>query len=130
MTMGTILYIGFFSLPDKNAAAHRVWNNAKIFKRLGHEVVFLDEQQECYDELLHTEQAIDGFTVYSRQRPTSIKQYIKRMTDIEPISLLIDKYDVDMLIAYNYPSIALVENLGFVLTGAKDDFLIYSKEVL
>ena len=30
----------------------------------------------------------------------------------------------------NYPSIALVENLGFVLTGAKDDFLIYSKEVL
>ena len=30
MEKGTILYIGGFELPDKNAAAHRVLSNGKI----------------------------------------------------------------------------------------------------
>lgn len=29
MALGTIVYIGGFEMPDKNAAAHRVLNNAK-----------------------------------------------------------------------------------------------------
>ena len=29
---GSIVYVGAFMMPDKNAAAHRVLNNAKIFK--------------------------------------------------------------------------------------------------
>ena len=32
---GRVLYAGGFELPDRNAAAHRVLNNAKILKALG-----------------------------------------------------------------------------------------------
>ena len=40
MSKGSIIYIGGFELPDKNAAAHRVLNNAKIIRELGYEVFF------------------------------------------------------------------------------------------
>ncbi len=42
MSKGTILYVGGFELPDKNAAAHRVLSNGKIFRELGYNVVFID----------------------------------------------------------------------------------------
>ena len=38
----TVLYIGGFQLPDKNAAALRVLGNAKILTELGYRVVFLN----------------------------------------------------------------------------------------
>ena len=41
MAKGTIIYMGNFELPDKNAAAHRVMNNGKIFKDLGYRVAYL-----------------------------------------------------------------------------------------
>ena len=37
---GTVIYVGNFEMPDKNAAAHRVLNNAKIFKELEYRVCF------------------------------------------------------------------------------------------
>ena len=37
----TILYIGGFVLPDKNAAAQRVIANAKAMRALGYDVQFL-----------------------------------------------------------------------------------------
>jgi len=39
--MNYIIYYGPFQLPDKNAAAHRVINNAKLLRELGYETVFL-----------------------------------------------------------------------------------------
>ena len=41
MAKGTIIYMGNFALPDKNAAAHRVMINGKIFKDLGYRVAYL-----------------------------------------------------------------------------------------
>lgn len=46
MHKGTILYVGGFELPDKNAAAHRVLSNAKIFRELGYNVVFCGVNRE------------------------------------------------------------------------------------
>ena len=43
----TILYIGGFELPDKNAAAHRVVANGKALRELGYSVVFFDSNREC-----------------------------------------------------------------------------------
>ena len=37
----TILYLGGFLLPDKNAAAHRVVNNSKIFEALNYNVILI-----------------------------------------------------------------------------------------
>ena len=52
---GTILYVGGFELPDKNAAAHRVLNNAKIFRELGFHVIFcgIDQNIEQPLSLIH-----------------------------------------------------------------------------
>lgn len=109
MNKGTILYIGFFSLPDKDAAAHRVINNAKILRSLGYEVVFVDEQKEYpYEDLCSSERIIDGFTVYSLKRPEGAIAYLKKMVDICQVEPIINKYsNIKMVIAYNYPSIAL-----------------------
>ena len=41
MTKGTIIYMGNYELPDKNAAAHRVMNNGKIFTALGYQAAYL-----------------------------------------------------------------------------------------
>ena len=40
----TIVYIGGFELPDKNAAAQRVISNAKIFRKLGYHVIYVGIQ--------------------------------------------------------------------------------------
>ena len=55
---GTILYIGCFELPDRNAAAHRVLNNAKIFRELGYNVVFAGVQNIKNNE---TKNKVYGF---------------------------------------------------------------------
>ena len=39
--MKTIIYIGGFELPDKNAAAQRIIGNSYALKELGYEVIFL-----------------------------------------------------------------------------------------
>jgi glycosyltransferase involved in cell wall biosynthesis len=109
MNKGIIIYIGFYSLPDKDAAAHRVMNNAKIFRKLGYEVIFIDEQIEySYDDVWDSERKIDGFTVFSLKRPDNIVTFVGKMVNINMITPIIDNYkEVKMIIAYNYPAIAL-----------------------
>lgn len=57
-----IVYVGAFRLPNKDAAAPRVLNNAKIFQALGHDVFFLSwggEYRPC-DKIAQDFYAIDG----------------------------------------------------------------------
>ena len=109
MSKGTILYIGFFKLPDKNAAAQRVMGNAKIFRDLGYNVVFLDEQDDIeYRDLLDTKHYINDFEVYSQKRPKNFKTFLSKMLNIYNIDKIISEIsDLKMVITYNYPSIAL-----------------------
>ena len=41
MSSKTVLYVGGFILPDKNAAAQRVVGIAKILRDIGYNVVFM-----------------------------------------------------------------------------------------
>lgn len=103
-----ILYIGFFSLPDNDAAANRVMNNALALSELGHRVVFIDEQKEYpYQVFLHSKHNIGDFEVWSKKRPSGIIQYLKKMTSVSDIISIIANESFDVVIAYNYPSIAL-----------------------
>ena len=45
-TTKTIIYIGNFELPNKNAAAQRVIANGKIFRDLGYKVVYIGISKE------------------------------------------------------------------------------------
>ena len=109
MNKGTILYIGFFSLPDKDAAACRVMNNAKILKLLGYNVIFIDEQKEYpFKNIFYSRRKINEFTVYSLERPRNLKKYLNKMFNVNSIKPILDEInDLKMVIAYNYPAIAL-----------------------
>lgn len=110
MSKGTIIYVGGFELPDKNAAAHRVLNNGKIFRDLGYDVVFIDVDKSLDNniEFLKTIKNIQGFDCFSVSYPKNKFEWIRYLTNINFMSDILKEYkDIRLIIAYNYPSIAL-----------------------
>lgn len=105
----SIIYIGGFELPDKNAAAHRVLNNAKALRELGYDVIFIDINRECSTGILETKDECCGFTKFSMQYTN------KRLVSIEDFQKVYKFLNIDLyaVIAYNYPGIALGKLLGF-----------------
>lgn len=98
---GTVLYVGGFELPDKNAAAHRVLNNAKILRELGYNVVFCGVNREISASAQSAE-IISGFESYPVPYPKSRKQWLKQMLNIGQYSYLINKFsDIRIVICYN-----------------------------
>ena len=95
-----ILYIGGFILPDKNAAAQRVLNNAKALRDLGHTVYFVNETKTETPEGW-TEYC--GFACYERRRPN---QFVY-LTSVGRLKRIIRDKKISTVIAYNYPSAAL-----------------------
>ena len=107
---GTIVYIGGFELPDKNAAAHRVINNAKIFRDLGYKVVFIgvDETLARGSKITETKTSNQGFDSWSIPYPSNISEWYKYLTDIKDFKSVFELYDnACLVIAYNYQAIAL-----------------------
>lgn len=108
--MANILYVGFYSLPDKDAAANRVVNNAKALRDAGHRVWFLDEQQDCVNNIIETKHDVLGFQSWSALRPNGFKGLLKKMTSIKNITTVVEEIkNLDVIIVYNYPSIALIK---------------------
>ncbi|MBQ7794638.1 MAG: hypothetical protein IJ366_09020, partial [Clostridia bacterium] len=113
---GTILYIGGFELPDKNAAAHRVIANAKIFQRLGYNVVFVGVGREEISgvDVLETFETVQGFDSYRILYPTSSSDWIRYLTDISAVKTVCEKYgDVKMIVCYNYQAAAMARLLRY-----------------
>lgn len=106
----TILYIGGFELPDKNAAAHRVVAHGKIFNQNGYEVNYIGIDHDIKEtNILKTkEKFLDG-NRFRVMYPKGIKNWIWYLVDINHINKVIKSLDseVKMIIAYNYPSVAL-----------------------
>jgi glycosyltransferase involved in cell wall biosynthesis len=107
---GVILYVGGFELPDKNAAAHRVLSNAKILKELGKKIVFagVDKTLKSGSNVLSTFTDVQGFDTYFVPYPNGTKEFAKNMVDIKQyIKICETLKNVEMIICYNFPSIAL-----------------------
>ena len=99
-----VLYIGGFELPDKNAAAHRVLNNAKIFSEMGLNTVFIDVQRDNSK----IDKSNLGFEVHTLDiRSTANK--VKRDISIKKFCEIYNKYqnNIVAVVTYNYPAIAL-----------------------
>ncbi|MEW8992881.1 glycosyltransferase [Clostridium sp.] len=112
MDKGTIIYIGGFELPDKNAAAHRVLNNGKILKEIGYKVVFIDVDKELpYDyRIVNTRKEVQGFECWSLPYPKSNKQWINYLSNIDFFYEIINKYtNIKAVICYNYQSMAFMK---------------------
>lgn len=109
-SLKTILYIGGFELPDKNAAAHRVISNAKLFKTMGYDTIFIgiDRSRKTKNGILNTRRLVEGFEAYSVEYPKSIGQWLDYI-------LQIDEYleaaacipNLHAIVCYNFPAIAL-----------------------
>lgn len=103
MTNKTILYIGGFELPDLNAAAQRVVTNAKAFRALGNKVVFVNDNSNT--SLKRNKLEYYGFECYEyKKRPL-----LFYLTSIKNIVDIVNTRKIDIIIAYNYPAIALAQ---------------------
>lgn len=110
---GTILYVGGFELPDKNAAAHRVLNNAKIFRELGFRVVFCGIDQSIGKPILEA-RVVSGFESYPLPYPKTVKQWIRQMSNIDRyIALIRQNADIKAVVAYNLHTLVLAKLLEF-----------------
>ena len=104
-----VLYVGGFELPDKNAAAHRVISIGKIFRELKYDVYYIGVSKYLENRnsnIRDTQNVFNGFTYYSYPYPGKNTQWIKYLCSIPYIDLIED-IKPDIIVAYNFPSIAL-----------------------
>lgn len=110
---GTIIYIGGFEMPDKNAAAHRVLNNAKIFHELGYHVVFCGVDHDITENAKSIAK-IGSFDNIPAAYPKSNKEWVKQLIDFSHIEKTFNQYsDVKYAIAYNMHAIPLAKLLHY-----------------
>jgi glycosyltransferase involved in cell wall biosynthesis len=103
------LYIGGFELPDKNAAAHRVIANGKILNDLGIEVVYMGISQivSIREDIEATKSRQTYGFDYKIKYPSTKPEWLNYLICIHNIIKVIEIEKINILIAYNYPSIAL-----------------------
>lgn len=102
-----ILYVGGFKLPDKNAAAHRVLANSKIFNQLGYSVTLIGHADDLSSNNLKFEGKVgDSIEMYSRPYPNSFNKWIDYIISPKAIINFCEKYRPTHIIFYNYPSFA------------------------
>jgi len=101
----SILYIGGFELPDKNAAAHRVVSNAKAFRDLGYYTFLIGLSRD--KSVCNRIEIFEGFEYINLEYPADLKQWLSYLTSIKQYSQFINDDKLTMIIAYNFPAIAL-----------------------
>ena len=110
-TKGTIIYLGGFELPNKNAAAQRVISNSKALREMGYKVVLIgvDKSLSETDDINNTKTLCMGFESYS------IPYTNQRLISIERVRKVIEKHKSTLshIIVYNYPAIAFLKVLAF-----------------
>lgn len=106
MNRKTIIYIGGFELPDKNAAAHRVLNNAKALRELGYDVVFISANSSLESKAIAERDIVQGFDCWFTPYPNSGKGWVKYLTSLKSFKQIISNYtNVVAVICYNYQSL-------------------------
>lgn len=116
MDKGTIVYIGGFELPDKNAAAHRVLANGKIFRELGYRVIFIGINGSVQiDSGLKNEDFFD-FECWSITYPKGSIAWLRYILGSSYVLNFINEREqvnkIVGVVCYNYPAIAQLRIKG------------------
>ena len=104
-TMKTILYIGGFELPDKNAAAQRVISNAKLLRAIGYDVMLIGLTKDA--SLAGKVFIFEGFRCVNLSYPHSPKQWCQYLFTLTWYKKYIEDVKPEVIIAYNHPAKAL-----------------------
>lgn len=104
--MKTIVYIGGFELPDKNAAAQRVMANAKLLREMGFEVSFIGISKD----IKNSPSVVDGFESKPIAYPTGTLQWLYQICTFTNTQKIISRKP-DYVILYNFPAIASLKIL-------------------
>ncbi|MBR5272797.1 MAG: glycosyltransferase family 4 protein [Clostridia bacterium] len=100
--MKKIIYIGPFKMPDKNAGAHRVLNNARAISKLGYQVIFVGMNEEADLDFAKTHYTWSGFDIYEINCKSTTEK-IKKYSDVKYIDYIVkNNEDVAGIIAYDY----------------------------
>lgn len=106
-----VLYVGEMEFPDKNAAAQRVLANAKIIKSVtDNDVIVVGLNKEKTKDVLDESYRINGILVFEHRYPYTYLEWFNYITDIKYIEKIINhvgEKQLSVIIAYNYPAIAL-----------------------
>ena len=98
---GTIAYFGGFEMPDKNAAAHRVLQNAKIFYGLGFDVVFAGVDKTIKADSFHFIK-LDVFQSCPSKYPNSFFSWIKYLISFKHSKYVLNSLkDLKYVVVYN-----------------------------
>ncbi|PWM64666.1 MAG: hypothetical protein DBX61_11400 [Clostridiales bacterium] len=101
-----IIYFGRYELPDKDATANRVVANAKIMRALGHDVILAGWskkiEKNCYKKSQYF-----GFECYEKYQERTSFDKFKTFTDARNELFLLKLQKADLVIAYNFPAVAL-----------------------
>lgn len=125
-----IVYIGAFRFPDKDAAASRVLNNARIFRALGNDVRFIswggrylpsdltEDGQYIHDAFPYTitgDLDVQGsFYVKLRHYITRAKNSIKHVETLDRKPDVIIAYNADYLLTVRLLRYCRKKNIKFV----------------
>lgn len=104
--MKKIIYIGNFKLPDKNAAAHRVLANAKIFTRLGYLVQLIGVADEKINETRYYNDSIQFHSIAKIKSSLNILENITNLLKIK--NIILAEKEVSHIIFYDFPSFNFV----------------------
>ena len=113
---GTIIYVGGFELPDKNAAAQRVLSIAKILRELGYDVIFLgvDKTLKKKEDLFENNYKTQNFIYHAISYPKTNKEWFFYITSISELKKVINKYNnIKSIIFYNYQSVAYIKAIHY-----------------
>lgn len=116
MCSDTIVYLGGFELPDKNAAAHRVVSNSMIMNRLGYDIVFVGMSKVNKEVLFKGHQQILSLKYDSWEipYPRSIYQWIKYLLNSRiSINIVKQQKNIKFIILYNYPVLPTIKLLNY-----------------
>ena len=106
-TKGTILYVGGFELPDRNAAANRVISNGKIFSQLGYRVAYLGMAAEG-DHFEGVRTAEWQPDVYEEAHPCGTTEWVTHLFSTQNVETVMKHYeDLRMIVVYNVPFVTL-----------------------
>ena len=107
----TIVYIGGFELPDKNAAAQRVMTNAQIFQELGYRVLLvgLSRSRPADGKLYPANSGATGLEAWEMGYPDGSARWFRQILSDAPLRKLLLQAKVGKLeavICYNHPAIS------------------------